>query len=234
MKRILITNDDGIRAAGILRLAKAARAFGEVTVVAPEEEQSGQSHSITIRHPVDFFPFDFPVPGVSAWACSGTPSDCVRIAAALLMPAPPDLVLSGINFGVNVSSEIQYSATVCAALEAAHLGIPAIAVSEEAAEDHSVTDRFLPQVLSSLVHENPGVEAIFNVNFPSGACRGILTGRTVSAASMYRSRYLREPLPGGGLRVSSEGVRDETGEDGSDFRAVLDRYISVGIVRNVG
>ena len=238
MKRILITNDDGIRAPGIIRLARAAQAFGEVTVIAPERERSGEAHRITIHEPIDIVPYAFPVSGVTAWICSGTPADCVRTGLARLLPEAPDLVLSGINSGNNVGSDIQYSGTVGAALEAAHQGIPAIAVSEPFG-DHTVTDRFLSQILSDLQDASPGKDAIFSVNFPDAPCRGILTGRTVASGSMYQTRYsLSETLPDNGMRLIPDGIPDNIPEDacenGSDFRAVLDHYISIGIVTNVG
>jgi len=234
MKRILITNDDGIEAPGLVRLAAAAKAFGEVTVVAPHQERSGLSRSITVKKPVDLVPHAFPVPGVSAWCCSGTPSDCVRVGVSWLIPEKPDLILSGINAGYNTGAEIQYSATVGAALEAAFFGIPAIALSESFGPDHSVTDRFLPRILADLQDQGPGPDAVFNVNFPSGSCRGILTGRTVSAGSMFRVRYsLAEELPGGGLRLAPDPYPDEVFEEDSDIRAVAGGFISVGIVRNI-
>ncbi len=235
MKHILITNDDGITASGIVRLAEAARAFGDVTVVAPEAECSALSHSITIQRPMSLSPHDFPVPGVTAWACGGTPSDCVRVALAWLLPEEPDLVLSGINNGWNIATDIQYSATVGAALEAAHQGIPAIAFSEPYNGDRTAADRFLPRILASLLDQRPGRDAILNVNFPSAPCGGILTGRTVSAGSMFRTRFrLLVKSPDGAVTLTGDSVPDETCEEGSDFRAILDHYISVGIVRNVG
>ena len=107
MKRILITNDDGIRASGLVRLAEAAQAFGEVTVIAPESERSAQAHSIIITEPLELVPYAFPVSGVTAWSCSGMPSDCVRAGLGYLFQEPPDLVLSGINYGNNLASDIQ-------------------------------------------------------------------------------------------------------------------------------
>ena len=235
MRRILITNDDGIRASGIIRLAEAARALGEVIVIAPDTERSAQAHSITIREPVDFMPYAFPVPGVTAWACSGTPSDCVRAGLSYLLQDKPDLVLSGINYGYNIASDIQYSATVGAALEAAHQGIPAAAFSEPYHPDHSVTDRFLPRVLALLEAHLPGYDEILNINFPLASCNGILTGRSVSSGSMFRGSYqVTEQLPGGGLRLSAEWVSDDACDDNSDFQAVLNQYISIGVVRNIG
>ena len=234
MKRILITNDDGITASGIVRLAGAARAFGEVTVIAPETECSALSHSISIRRPISLSPCDFPVPGVTAWACSGTPSDCIRIGLAWLLPEPPDLVLSGINNGWNIATDIQYSATVGAALEAAHQGIPAIALSEPFNGDRSVTDHFLPGILADLLDQRPGRDTILNVNFPSAPCSGILTGRTMSAGSMFQTRFrLLEKSPDGTLRLTGDGFPDRNCEEGSDFRAILDGFISIGTVRNL-
>ena len=128
---ILITNDDGIEADGLIRLAEAAKEFGEVWVVAPKRERSAASHSITLRRHIDVYPHnDFPVEGVKAYHCSGKPADCVRVGALAVMPEKPDLVLSGINYGYNSATDIQYSATVGAAFEAAFQGIHAIALSE--------------------------------------------------------------------------------------------------------
>ena len=235
MKRILITNDDGIQASGIIRLAAAARFFGEVTVIAPETECSAMSHSITIREPIDLFPYAFPVPDITAWSCSGTPSDCVRIALSYLLPHKPDFVLSGINYGWNIASDIQYSATVGAAMEAAHDGIPSFAFSEPYHPDHSVTDRYLQAVLSDVLNETPERDTILNINFPLTSCAGFLKGRTVSSGSAYQSRYkLAEKLSGNGLRLTSDGIPDNACEDGSDLKALLDHYISIGVVKNIG
>ena len=235
MKRILITNDDGILAGGIIRLAEAACAFGEVTVIAPAAERSGLSRSITIRKPIDLVPHAFPVPGVTAWACSGTPSDCVRIGLEYLLPHKPDLVLSGINAGFNTGDDIPHSATTGAAFEAVHLGVPAIAFSEPFEPVPEVTARYLPGILSDLMNQGPGRDAVFNVNFPAAPCRGILTGRTVSFGSMFRTRYrLLEKLPENGLRLETDNTPDPGCEEGSDYRAVQDHYISVGIVKNIG
>ena len=119
MRKILITNDDGIYSDGIIRLAQTAKEFGEVWVVAPESQRSAMSHSITLRHPIEAWNVDFPVEGVHAYACDGTPADCVRIGVLNIVPGKPDNVFSGINYGYNVASDIQYSATAGAASSAA-------------------------------------------------------------------------------------------------------------------
>ena len=235
-RTILITNDDGICADGLIRLAKAAQDFGEVWVIAPESQRSAASHSITLHGHIDVFPHDFPVAGVRAFSCSGTPADCVRICPNL-MPNRPDVVLSGINHGYNVASDIQYSATAGAAFEAAFQGYHAIALSEEACDCHAVTDAFLHDILTELLDQKLGHGQILNVNFPGcppEECGGILFDRTVSHGMIYRDHYnVIEQLPEGGLRLMVEGDYNEDAEDGTDFQAVMQGYISVGIADNI-
>ena len=243
-RKILIVNDDGILADGLIRLAGTARTFGDVWVVAPETQRSAASHSISLHDAVDVWPVGFPVEGVHAFACSGTPGDCVRIGSQNVMPERPDVVLSGINRGHNVASDIQYSATAGAAFEAAFQGIPGIALSEGASGSHEVTDHYLPEVLKELfqvVAEEDCQEfrstLILNVNFPNcplSECRGILRNRTVGQTPVFRDSYvLQETLPGDRLRFVVEGTYCPTAEEGTDFRAVLDNYVSIGMVRNV-
>ena len=119
MRKILITNDDGIDSDGIIRLAQVAKEFGEVYVVAPDGQRSAMSHSITLRHSIEAWEVEFPVEGVKAYACNGTPGDCVRIGVLNIVPGRPDNVFSGINYGYNVATDLQYSATAGAAFEAA-------------------------------------------------------------------------------------------------------------------
>ena len=126
--RILITNDDGIAAPGIEALWRAVRDLGEVTVVAPDSERSAVGHAITLADPLRVAEFKGPG-GLTGHAVSGTPADCVKIAVRAIMPAPPDLVLSGINQGANMGTNLLYSGTVSAATEAAMLGLPAAAFS---------------------------------------------------------------------------------------------------------
>src|SRR5437879_8802108 len=126
--RILISNDDGIRSPGIKVLEKIARDLSDdVWVVAPEQEQSGASHSLTTRRPLRMREV-----ARRRYAVDGTPTDSVLIAVKrLLRDRPPDLVLSGINAGSNVGEDMTYSGTVAAAMEATLLGIPAIALSQD-------------------------------------------------------------------------------------------------------
>ena len=120
---ILITNDDGIMAPGILNLVEAVKDLGKVVVVAPDKPQSGMGHAITIGHPLRLQ--QAPIfEGVEAWQCSGTPVDCVKLAVDKVLRRKPDICLSGINHGANHSINVIYSGTMSAAVEAAIESIP--------------------------------------------------------------------------------------------------------------
>ena len=125
--RILVVNDDGVDAEGIIVLAERLAAIGDVTVVAPDGDRSGTSHSISTRHAVTASPR--PDRAVPTFACSGTPADCVLLGVNELCGGTPSIVVSGINRGANMADDINYSGTVAAAVEAVVVGIPAIAVS---------------------------------------------------------------------------------------------------------
>ncbi|MCR5416784.1 MAG: 5'/3'-nucleotidase SurE [Pseudobutyrivibrio sp.] len=237
--KILITNDDGIEADGIIRLARVAKEFGDVWVVAPESQRSAASHSITLHNTIDIYPSrDFPVEGVNAYYCSGTPGDCVRVGGLNIMPEKPDVVLSGINYGYNCASDIQYSATCGAAFEAAFQGYHAIALSEGACDCHEVTDKYLRQVLSELLDVELAPGMIHNVNFPGctlSECKGILKDRKVSRGMFFKDSYdVLEELENGGNRYMVNGQYNEDAEKDTDFRAIVDGYVSIGLVNNVG
>ena len=237
-KRILITNDDGIHSEGIRRLAETAKDFGEVWVVAPDSQCSAASHCITLSHSVEIHPYDFPVPEIQAFSCSGTPGDCVRVGSLNVMPERPDAVFSGINYGYNLATDIQYSATAGAAFEAEFQGYLAAAFSEEACTRHEVTDRYLKEIMAELIEEEYVPGQIINVNFPGCAlseCRGILRDRKVSRAAYFTDHYNEvRKLSDGGVELMVEGVHIPATEEGTDYGAVLDKYVSVGRVSNIG
>ncbi|MBO6163310.1 MAG: 5'/3'-nucleotidase SurE [Eubacterium sp.] len=238
MRRILITNDDGIDAEGMQRLVEASKEFGEVWVAAPDGQRSATGHSISLRHSIDVYPAEYPVAEVKAFSCSGSPADCVRVACHFLMPEMPDVVLAGINFGYNSATDIQYSGTCGAAFEAAFQGVHAIAVSEAANGVHEVTDRYLKEVLGELLEKPLPNGVIHNVNFPGCSlqeCAGILRDVSVSRSMFYRDGYKEmEKLPGGGSRVKVDGHYNEDCEEGTDMWALVNHYVSVGLVNNVG
>ncbi|MBO4591287.1 MAG: 5'/3'-nucleotidase SurE [Eubacterium sp.] len=238
MRKILITNDDGIESDRLLRLVKVAKEFGEVWVVAPDGQRSACSHSITVHGTVDIYPFDLGVEGVKAFTCSGTPGDCVRVGSLSVMPYKPDVVLSGINRGYNSATDIQYSGTCGAAFEAAFQEYLGIAISEGFRGHHDVTDKYLRDILAEVIDKKLGFGEIWNINFPECPLedfQGILRDRTVSVGKFYKDSYkVVKTLPDGGKRYEIDGKEVRESEEGSDLRALFDNYISIGIVKNVG
>ncbi len=156
--KILIANDDGIRSEGIAKLARAAASFGTVWVAAPEHQCSGMSVRLTIseKSQMAVYRYDFPVPVEAAWSVDGTPADCVKVALNALLPFRPDIVLSGINDGLNAGLDVAYSGTIGAATEAAMHGVPAIAFSMRDGKSFDVTDHYLCSVLGELLEKPLG------------------------------------------------------------------------------
>lgn len=235
-KKILITNDDGIDADGIVRLAAAAKKYGKVWVVAPESQRSAASHSITLRSHIDVYKHDFPVEGVHAFSATGTPADCVRLGILNIMPERPDIVLSGINFGYNAGTDVQYSATVGAAMEAVFQGVSAAALSEGTDGGDIITDLYLDEILAEIIDAPFVPREIINVNFPTckpEEFKGILRDRFNSAESVFCDRYKCEELDDGGKRYRVNGLFNDKVEDGSDLKALYSNYISIGRVTNI-
>src|ERR1044071_3314743 len=161
---ILVTNDDGILAPGLALLADVCREVGTVTVVSPDREQSGTSHSLTLHRPLR--PTRRPD---GAWQVDGTPTDCVMLAIQALMPEPPDFVFSGVNHGPNMGEDVLYSGTVSAAMEAVVLGIPGIAISFAGRNDELLLG--YEALIAGLVKRIATLEAfppntILNINLP--------------------------------------------------------------------
>ncbi len=235
-KKILLTNDDGINAGGLLRLAKAAGRLGEVWIVAPDSERSAASHSVTLRHSFEAYPVGYPLPGVHAYACTGFPADCVRIGVLNIVPGKPDHVFSGINYGYNLASDLQYSATAGAAFEGAFQKIHSIAFSESASEIHEVTDKYLDIIMEELAGQPLPPGRIWNVNFPGctiAECKGIKRDTVVSREEFYRDIYNEESLEDGRVSYMVEGHRNWEASPGTDLRAILDDCVSIGLATNI-
>src|SRR5687768_8558564 len=163
--RILITNDDGIYSPGIAALAKVATRFGEVTVIAPDVEQSSMGHAVTHSRPLSFKKSPIHFEGIEAWRVNGTPADCVALGTHLY--ANTQLVLSGINMGPNLGNSMWHSGTLAAAKQAVLLGIRGIALSTPVGKsepDFDALAPFVEQTLSILTQDLS--LALFNVNFP--------------------------------------------------------------------
>ena len=240
-KQILITNDDGISASGIRKLAETAIRFGEVTVIAPDTQRSAASHHCIFRRPLILKAYDFGLDGVKAYTLDGTPADCARIGIFAAMDVKPDVVLSGINHGYNISSDIQYSGTVGAALEAAFLGVHAIAVSYGAHgdprfEEADIVDRYLPALLEEYMEKPLPSNQIWNINIPdcpADACAGIVRNAVMNTDHFYDDRYFKEKLDENTWSVTNTVGRIWKGPENSDMTAVFNRYISVGTVTNL-
>ena len=236
MKKILLTNDDGIQADGIVRLAEVAKEFGDVWVVAPDSERSAMSHSLTLRRRVEVWEVDFPVPGVKAFACDGKPSDCVRIGALNIVPGRPDCVMTGINYGYNVAADLQYSATVGAALEASFQKLHAIAFSESNNGMHEVTDKYIRDIMAELIDRPLDEWQIWNVNFPgctASECKGIMRNVAVSKDGFYEDRYDVQDVSEGRKSYMVDGIRRWEAGEGTDLYAMINNYVSIGVVNNL-
>lgn len=229
--RILCTNDDGILAHGLECLTRAAEQIAEVTVVAPDREQSATSHSLTLHHPLR------PVKrGERRYQVDGTPTDCVMLAVEALMPERPDFVLSGINHGQNMGEDVLYSGTVAAAMEGLALGIPSIAFSFAGGDLRADIAKLNEQssVLVPLLQHLTSLPSfpehtLLNVNLPprsAGEIRGVkLTrlGRRVYSNSIQpmTDPWGRHIYWIGGGDIAWHGAED------SDFQAVHDGFVSV-------
>lgn len=169
--RLLVSNDDGIYAPGIRALANAmAEAGHEVSVVCPDRERSATGHGLTLHQPIraEIIESLFH-PSIKAWACDGTPSDCVKLAIWALLDSPPELVLSGINQGGNLGTEILYSGTVSAAMEGLIEGIPSVAFSltSYSSKDFSGAANFAKVLVEQLAQKPLPDSILFNVNIPA-------------------------------------------------------------------
>ncbi len=228
--RILVTNDDGIHAPGLKILEKIARALtDDVWTVAPEIEQSGAGHSLTLRRPLTVRKL-----GRRRFSVDGTPTDCVLIAAARLVPGRrPDLVLSGVNRGANLGEDVTYSGTVSAALEATLIGIPAIALSQ-------VRDPKLPIKWQTAATHGPDVirrltrfpwtkGVLMSVNFPNVTAEKV-TGIQLARQGRRISTIEIVPVqdPGGRNYLwIGDFTSDEALDRGTDLAAVAEGAIAV-------
>ena len=229
--RLLLSNDDGVLAHGLACLERAARPLGDVTVVAPDREQSATSHSLTLHHPLR------PVQlGEHRWQVDGTPTDCVMLAIEALMPARPDRVQRGINHGPNMGEDVLYSGTVAAAMEGLSLGVPSIAVSYAGrltGSDGSPLDDQVDTLSRLLAHlvalpEFPK-HTLLNVNLPpipSADVRGVKLTRLGRRTFSDSIAKMKDPW-GRPIYWIGGGSVTWTAEEGTDINAIREGYISV-------
>lgn len=230
-KRILVTNDDGIDAPGLAVAARIARALAdEVWVVAPMADQSGVGQGVSMHDPLRLSRLDS-----RRYAVTGTPADCVMVAmGSLCAEAPPDLVISGVNWGGNLSDSVMYSGTVGAVLAADHLGLPAIALSQAFHDrgrvDFSATQAYAIAVIQALWARGEELGRCWNVNFPMLApevIRGLRFTRQV--AGSIRGPRLIDGRDGRGLAyhwLAFERDTEAVTDPRSDVAALRQAFIS--------
>jgi 5'-nucleotidase len=235
--RILVTNDDGIHAEGLAILERIAREISdEVWIVAPEYDQSGVSHSLSLNDPLRLRQV-----GERHYAVKGTPTDCVIMGARHLMEKPPDLVLSGVNRGRNAGEDVLYSGTVAGAKEAAVLGIPSFALSQAyaSANKHQpywqTAVQHGPDIIRRVLKLGMPRDVLVNINFPDCA-PGAVKGVAIAAQGKRDQQLLHIDARHDGRGnpyywiAFSRGVRP-TGRNGTDLSALADNRISVTPLR---
>ena len=171
MKRILVTNDDGIHAPGLQVAFKESQKLGEAVIIAPEHDNSAASHSLTMNRPLRVKQLS-----ENIYAINGTPTDCVTIGIGKILPEKPDLVISGINPGPNLGDDVSYSGTVAAAIESTMLGIPSIAVSLAAESEpfhYETAGAFIIKLAQIILKKGLPVDTLLNVNIPNTSIENI-------------------------------------------------------------
>lgn len=229
---ILICNDDGYRARGILELSKLAAEFGEVVVVAPVSGQSGMSHAVTLNHPIRLKSSTMEN-GFPAYACSGTPADCIKIAINQILDHKPDLILSGINHGSNASVSLFYSGTVAAAIEACMNGIPAVAfsVDDHSPEaDFSLAVKYAGPIIKKILDTGLPVGTCLNINFPRitvEQCQGIRVCR--QTIGVWKEEFEKRTDPQGHdyFWLTGEFSNDEPLAEDTDEWALAHNYAAI-------
>lgn len=228
--RLLLVNDDGIDAPGIILLEKIIRRYtDEVWVVAPDEEKSGASHSISMNVPVRVRQRDD-----RHFAVKGTPTDCVLLGIYEIMSDMPTMLLSGINRGANLGEDITYSGTAAAAMEGALMGIPSVALSQVFAPRATVpwdtAEKYTPLVLEALLEADWQPNTFVNVNFPD-ALPNEVTGTRVTRQGQRPAGSFRPER-----RIDARDVpyywikmayKDGGDERGTDLEAIRDKALSI-------
>lgn len=240
--KLLISNDDGISALGIRTLANTlAKAGYDVTVVCPDRERSATGHGLTLHDPIRAEKVESIFhPTIRAWACSGTPSDCVKLALGALLEGSPDFVLSGINHGSNLGTDILYSGTVAAAMEGVREGIPSIAFSlcSHTSREFQAAATFATNLIARLTKQPFPEAMMLNVNVPPVKPEEIV-GVTITRQGIrrYFDTFEKRVDPRGRTYywLAGEVLEDVEqpehlhlpSEIPTDVQAIRDNYISV-------
>mgnify|MGYP001001403870 FL=1 len=224
--RILLSNDDGVYAKGILVLQQALAEIATVTTVGPDRNCSGASNSLTLLNPLRTQQLDN-----GFIAVNGTPTDCVHLAISQLCDKTPDLVVAGINHGANLGDDVLYSGTVAAATEGRHLGLPAIAVSLASRdEEHFATAAYVTvKVIQQLKSHPLPADQILNINVPGVALSDLKGIQVTRLGRRHKAETMTSTTDPWGRRIfwyGSLGPELDAGE-GTDFYAIANGYASV-------
>jgi len=231
---IMVTNDDGVTAPGLLALAQAMRPLGDIKILAPDRNWSGSGHVKTLERPLRVKEVKL-VDGTPAWASDGAPSDCVALALLGFFEEKIDLVVSGINPMPNLGHDVTYSGTVTAAMEALIWGVPGIAFSLGSVENGLVVSDYAPtatlaqKIVEAAIQHSLPTETLLNVNvpmLPEGQIKGFRTTRL--GLRVYRDRLDRRVDPRG-RPYYWIGGDTPTGipEEGTDIGALSEGYVSI-------
>jgi 5'-nucleotidase len=230
MMRILLTNDDGIHSDGLIKLEEALREIGDVYVVAPASEMSGTSHSLTLARPLRIKRIDN-----RHWSVDGTPTDCVTLALNKIIgpDEQPDICVSGINYGANLGDDVSYSGTVAGALEATILGVPSIAMSLVTKRnfDFTFAASFAKWIVQKVLQDGLAKGTLLNVNLPPGEIKGArLTKQGIKHARPVITEN-HDPR-GKPYYWIGEQYYGAEAEDGTDYRAIEQGFVSITPIRS--
>lgn len=231
MIRILLTNDDGIHARGIYALVKELSSIAEIYMVAPDRERSGTGHSITVFEPIKASPTR--IEGVkNAWIIGGTPVDCVKMAICRLIDKKIDLVVSGINHGPNLGTDVLYSGTVSAAAEGVIMGCPSVAVSLNSYDenmDFEFAAKMTRSIIEIILKKGISQQTLLNINIP-GIPADKIKGIRVTKLGVrnYDNLFEERQDPRGNTYYwLGGGVIEEEQEKDSDVVAINEAFISI-------
>ena len=229
--KVLLTNDDGINSQGIIILAQEMSKIATVAVVAPDRERSATAHAITMHKPLRTQKVSIPGCDAKGWMVNGTPSDCVKLAMDVLLDFSPDMVLSGINRGYNLGTDVIYSGTVSAAIEAAIQGVPAVALSVAESEQtcFNYPAMFAVRLCQQISNQVFPQDTLLNINVPCLSEEDILGAYiTHLGVRKYENTFEQRRDPRGKSYYWMAGRPiDDLNNIGSDVWAVKNRYISI-------